>query len=373
MRYLVCVLLFSLLAACADSTPLKIGFIGGLTGRFADLGTSGRNGAILAVDMQNARGGIRGRPVTLLIRDDEHDPLHARQAFGSLLKEEVQAVVGPMTSAMAIELAPLATEAGIVLMGGTIVTDQLSATDDFFLRPISAASHYAVQTAQAHLKRFGKANTVVIYDQANRDYAENWSRNYAGELHRQGHVQVKLLEFDSGREKTVGRVAGQALQHLRTVDGGKPGLIVFVCSARDAAGIARAVRADGTRVDLAGSGWPATQQFIEQAGTAAENALFEQYHDRKTKTDGFTAFTNEYQRRFDREPDYAAVVAFDAMQTVLQALERNPRASQLKQTLLAGTPFKGLRGEIRFDPYGDVDQPAHFALVRGGLFVHADP
>lgn len=73
------------LCTCTDPTPLKIGFIAGLTGRFADLGTSGRNGAMLAVELQNAQGGIRGRPVTLLIRDDEHDPLHARQVFGSLM------------------------------------------------------------------------------------------------------------------------------------------------------------------------------------------------------------------------------------------------------------------------------------------------
>ena len=51
--------LTALLTACSKDEPVRIGFVGGLTGRVADLGIAGRNGALLAVEERNAAGGIK--------------------------------------------------------------------------------------------------------------------------------------------------------------------------------------------------------------------------------------------------------------------------------------------------------------------------
>ena len=57
--------------ACTPPEPVRIGFIGGLSGRVADLGIDGRNGAVLAVELRNKAGGIKGRKVELLVEDDQ--------------------------------------------------------------------------------------------------------------------------------------------------------------------------------------------------------------------------------------------------------------------------------------------------------------
>ena len=62
-----------LLSSCGEEPALKIGFVGGLTGRVADLGVAGRDAAILAVEEINASGGIDGRKVHLLVKDDKQD------------------------------------------------------------------------------------------------------------------------------------------------------------------------------------------------------------------------------------------------------------------------------------------------------------
>ena len=49
------------LAGCGNA-PIKIGFVGGLTGRTADLGLAGRDGALLALEQANAAGGVGGEP-----------------------------------------------------------------------------------------------------------------------------------------------------------------------------------------------------------------------------------------------------------------------------------------------------------------------
>jgi branched-chain amino acid transport system substrate-binding protein len=68
------VFLTILFSSCQREKPqIKIGFAGGLTGRYSDLGTAGRNGANLAVEEINQTGGIRGRQVLLISKDDKQD------------------------------------------------------------------------------------------------------------------------------------------------------------------------------------------------------------------------------------------------------------------------------------------------------------
>ena len=68
------------LAACAPPEPLRLGFVGGLSGRVADLGIEGRNGAMLAVEQRNKLGGVNGRQVELVVEDDQQNVDAARMA-----------------------------------------------------------------------------------------------------------------------------------------------------------------------------------------------------------------------------------------------------------------------------------------------------
>ena len=69
--------------ACAPQVPWRVGFLGGLSGRVSDVGLAGRDGARLALDQVNARGGIAGRQVELIVRDHAQHPEHAQRAIDS--------------------------------------------------------------------------------------------------------------------------------------------------------------------------------------------------------------------------------------------------------------------------------------------------
>lgn len=63
---------------CNHEEPIKIGFVGGLTGRVSDMGIAGRDGAQLAIEESNARNGVGGQSVLLLVRDDRQERAAAR-------------------------------------------------------------------------------------------------------------------------------------------------------------------------------------------------------------------------------------------------------------------------------------------------------
>ena len=119
----------ALLTSCGPTEPVRLGFLGGISGRFADLGATGRNGALLAVEQRNQRGGIRGRQVELVARDDEQNNEKGLQGLRELVEQNVIGVVGPMTSSIAVAINREAEMARVVLMSPTSVTNALTGKD----------------------------------------------------------------------------------------------------------------------------------------------------------------------------------------------------------------------------------------------------
>ena len=138
VRYCALLALVCVLTACSKPEPIKIGFVAGLTGRVADLGTSSLNGAVLAVEQCNAAGGVAGRPVELIVRDDGQNSGAARQAVKELIDAKVEAIVGHVTSSMSMASITQANEAKLVMISPTVTTAELSGKDDYFFRVLNA-------------------------------------------------------------------------------------------------------------------------------------------------------------------------------------------------------------------------------------------
>lgn len=100
--------------ACDSSEPVKVGGIFNLSGETADSGQFGRAGLELAADALNEDGGILGRCVTLIIKDDANDPTKGAQAGSELIeRDEVELIVGPIVSPSTGPVLEIATEAKI--------------------------------------------------------------------------------------------------------------------------------------------------------------------------------------------------------------------------------------------------------------------
>src|SRR5210317_936388 len=79
--------------SCKPPEPIRIGFLGGTSGRVADLGIAGRDGAQLAVEICNQAGGVAGRKVQLIIKNDEQSPEVAQRGVRELITDGVLAIV----------------------------------------------------------------------------------------------------------------------------------------------------------------------------------------------------------------------------------------------------------------------------------------
>lgn len=349
-----------LLNGCGSNEPIKLGFIASQTGLYAELGSAGMRGAILATEWRNAAGGVRGRPVTLLIRDDEFDTARAKSQMQSLLDAGVVAVVGPMTSSIAAEIIPLANASETVLMGATVAASAFSGHDDYFFRIIMATTLQAPITARAHARLLAPRLVSVIYDLANIGYTGDWTKAYAAEMSHQGAKQVAQIGFDSRSPQDLSAAVRKALE-------GGPDLVTLVCSPSTNTQLLRELHHIAPpHVRYAAAGWGHTPQLLADAGSAAEGLLVEAFYDPDSSSPRLRKFSEAYFKRFNRVPDYAAASAFDATTVVLEALEQDPTRKGLRAVLLRQRKFEGLEGDIVFDKFGDTTRPIRLAEVHQG-------
>jgi len=357
--------LLGLAAGCDDPTPIEVGFVGGLSGRVADLGIGALDGARLAIEEQNRRGGIGGHPIHLNTEDDKQDVEAARSAFESLASRRVEAIIGPMTSAMAVAMAPLADERRLALISPTVTTRDLAGRDDYFLRVIADTRQYAEASAKFHWQQRNIKSFVILSDQVNRAYTESWTQDFRAAYERLGGKVVQVLPFKSGMVGDFGALARQTLAaHAEAV--------LILGNAADAAQICQQIRLLDRSLPLVTSEWAATERFVEMAGPAAEGVFTSQFVDRESDQQPYVAFRKLFLERFQLEPGFAGIAGYDAATVLITALRRRGTGETVRDAVLRIADFQGLQGQIHIDRFGDSWRPTYITVIRNGKYIRTN-
>ncbi len=350
-----------LLFACEPDSTIKLGFIGGLSGEVADLGVSGRNGVMLAIEQRNVAGGIHGRSVELIVRDDGQDPKVAKSIMEDLLRLKVAAIVGPMTSDMAMVLVPLANASKTLLISPTATTTNLSGLDDYFFRVLPDTGSYAGRSARFQFEKLGHRRVVVIYDLANKSYTENWLDGFRAEFEKLGGIFLATRSFHSGVDRTFYQTVWELLE-------ADPDFALVIANSVDAAQICQQIRKTNDDLPIALSEWSSTERFVELAGRASNNVYIEQFIDRADPSQRYQLFRAAYQKRFGQEPGFAGLAGYDAAQVVLEGLTRKMPGRSLKSTLLEIRDFPGVQQPLSFDLFGDTNRRISLSVIRNGHY-----
>jgi branched-chain amino acid transport system substrate-binding protein len=346
---------------CGQNKSIEIGFVAGLTGRVADLGIPGRNAALLAVEQCNAGGGIHGRPVHLIVRDDGQDAANARKMVSELIDRKAEAIIGPMTSSMAMATIDQVNAAPILMVSPTVTTTALTGRDDNFFRVLDDTSAYARKSARYQVENLGHRKAVAIYDSNNLAYTESWFQEFRRSYEASGGVFLLTRTYPSSPDTVF-------LDMVKELLSPEPDMIVIIASAVDAARICQQVRKIDSAVAITLSEWASTERFIELAGGAAEKVLMAQFFNRNDRSAAFLSFSRTYMERYGHAPGFAGVAAYDATQVVLEALARRERGKSLKETIIAIGEFQGLQQRIPIDRHGDARRATYLTEVRDGQY-----
>jgi branched-chain amino acid transport system substrate-binding protein len=349
------------LFGCSDEPYIELGFVAGLSGRVADLGIAGRNGATLAVEEWNQRGGVSGRQIKLVVRDDAQKPEIARHAVQELIDRRVSAIIGHMTSSMTMSTVDMVNTAKIVMMSPTSTTDDLVGMDDYFFRVLAPTRQYAERNAEYLFKELGHRAIAVAYDINNRAYTVNWFKNFQRRFETLGGRIVTEWPFPSSADVHFSELAQKLLTS-------KPDGVLIITNAMDAALLSQQIRKSDPGIGISTSEWAATEQLIDLGGPAVDGVLITQFFDRFNADPNYLRFRERYKQRFGAEPGFPSVAGYDATNTVLHALDR-AKGRSLRETLLAIKTFPGAQDEVQLDQFGDAQRRSYLTRVVNGQFM----
>ena len=86
----------------------------------------------------------------------------------------------------------------------------------------------------------------------------------------------------------------------------------------------------------------------------------------------FKKFKEDCSQRFDKEPKFPTVLAYEATQVLFRALRQNPDPANLTDTLKKIGVINGLQSSFQWDAYGDIKRPNYINQVQNGRFVKLD-
>jgi len=270
-------------------------------------------------------------------------------------------VVGPFTSSMAEVIVPITGQAGIFEVSPTVTSMDFYGKDDNLFRINRTTRDNARDYARVLIAR-GQQRVAVAYDLRNRNFTESWLKEFRATVEAQGYQLAAEVPYESGPETNFPAVVGQMLA-------GKPDGLFFISGALDVARLAQAARKLAPRLPLGASEWAATEQLIELGGEVVEGLLIVQNYDRDDNSVQFRNFNEAYYKRFQRNPGYSSVAAYDAATVVLTALKNRRNGEAVKAAALRTGSYTGLQQEIVFDANGDTERKVYFTEIRGGRYV----
>ena len=178
-------------SAAHAQEPIKIGFFGPITERFAGLGLDAKKGADLAVKQANAAGGVNGRKIELVAYDDRGNRTEAVAVARKLIEQDkVFAIVSGSLSLTSIAAAPIISEAKVPMVAAYSNAVGVVKGNDYVFRWASVADvqgwvmgHHAVQRTRLQALRAADAGRGI----RPRDHQRR--RKGAREARRKGRLQ----------------------------------------------------------------------------------------------------------------------------------------------------------------------------------------
>lgn len=304
--------------AGSDFSTIRIGVSGPFTGGSAAMGESMRNGIRLAVEEINGIGGVNGRKIELIERDDEAKPDVGAKIAQEFAQRHVAAAIGIVNTGVGLASIDTYQKAKIPLMvavsTGTALTRKFAppAPENYIFR-VSPTLDLEARVLVADLKRKGLIRVAILADST--AYGDAGLKAFETQCKAAGVAISAVDRFDIGATDMSAQVRNARAS-------GAQALVAWGIGPELAA-IARNKEASGWKVPLMGSWTFSMQTFIDTAGRAGEGTLMPQTFIQDSGVTSKNSFLLSYRRNFDTDripSPMSAAQGYDGMHLLFRAL-----------------------------------------------------
>jgi branched-chain amino acid transport system substrate-binding protein len=337
------------------SEPIKIGQITSLTGDFAAYGVIEKDGADLAVDDINARGGINGRQLVIVREDDRADPAQSVTAINKLIGvDKVSAVVGTLSSGGTLAAAPVAEKSKVVLLSEGAGSVKISNAGDYIFR-IYPSTAQEIDRLFTLVNQFGKRNVAIMY-------AMNEFGTDLNDIAKQRAASSGINILDSEGYAADGTDFRTQLAKIKTKS---PEVVFLFGYSNDMGLILKQSGEMGIKTQFMA---PDTfdSQAISKAGKSAEGLIYVTPSDETSN-----AFKEAFKAKYGKDSGNLNAMNYDAVELLALAIERGGNdGTAIKNELYKIRDYAGASGSITIDSNGDaINRPMVLKTVKDGQTI----
>ncbi len=366
--------------------PIRIAFANSLSGPSAPAGTESLVATQLAIDEVNAKGGVNGRPIELVLFDDASNPAVARANAQTIADSPCVAVLGHYLSSASLAAGPVYKDARIPALTGSAAADDLTSTNDYYFRALAPVSAQARSIAE-HLRAvIGEPKVRLVHTRDS--YGKSFERGFAAAYPAE---QLRLFGLDVAAGQ-IGSMDG-ALDPAAQEPG--PGVIVVGAAPDFSADIVKALRRHGIKGTIIASQGAGRESYLQNFANEPEEKAHPGFFSENLyaasslifDSAGVAAqvFAADYKAKAGTSPSWVGGGAYDAARLMIDALKRaavqNRSDSKVAdrdrvRVALAAidspkSAVVGLTGRLYFNANRDIPRPIRMGSFHYGRFVTA--
>jgi branched-chain amino acid transport system substrate-binding protein len=344
----------------SNADKVRIGVFMSLTGSTANFGISSTNGIKLAAEEVNAKGGINGKQIDILVQDDRSDASEAATIVTKFVtQDQVHAILGEVASSRSIAAAPIAQNAKIPMLTPSSTNPEVTKKGNFIFRSCFIDPVQGAAIAQFAARTLGAKRAAIMVDRKN-DYSTGLESVITATFTKMGGQMVAVQSYQEGDQDFNAQ--------LTSLKGASPEVIFVPGYYNDVGLIAKQARDKGIKVPLlGGDGWDSVQLYAI-GGTALNGSYFSNHYSPFDTDPKVQKFVNDYKAHYGTVPDALAATAYDAANIMFDAIKRanSLDGTAIRDALAATKDFPGVTGNVTFNENRDAVKPIVMIEIKDG-------
>jgi branched-chain amino acid transport system substrate-binding protein len=358
-----------ILAGCGGGggDTIKVAILAPLSGPVPTFGVMTRDGALLAIEEWNAKGGVLGKKIQAVVEDSQCTPDPAVNAANKVIdQDKVHYIVGEVCSKASIPISEIANSKKVIQISPTSTNPDVTVgkdgkAKDYIFRACFIDPFQGTVGAKFALDNLKAKTAFIMLDQAN-DYVK-------------GLAEFFEKAFTAGGGKVVGKETYTSKDTdfsaiLAKVAAAKPDLVYLPDYYNVVNLVTKQAKEKGIKAPfMGGDGWDSSDMDLK----AADGGYFTNHYspqDTRPEVQGLVkAFGEKYKddKSQPKVPDALAALAYDATNLMLQGIKEAGADDTAKvKDALAKISFNAVSGKITFDATHNPVKSATILAIKDG-------
>lgn len=368
-------LAFSFSAASAEEEPLGVGLCAPMSGGAASWGKKAEVGTQFAVERINEAGGVTPkcakwtRKLKLIeVADDKNDPREGASIAQRFVdNSKILAMVGPITSTVALAGAPILNKHGLaqVAIGATAPVYREAGPYSFRVVPTDTFQGRYIAKWAKEQDKWARFATIYVND----DYGRGLNEVFITAMKEMGMPEGTIVTSEAYLPNDTDFTV-----QLSKIKGLKADALFIAGHYREGALIARQAQELGLDVQILGTDGIGHPEYIKVAGKAAEGTVYSGYFSLEDKRPYIQNWAKEFKQKYGYDPGLVEGLANDCVEVIAKAIEiAGPSRVDVGVGLSTiGTYYPAVMGALgmnKFDEKGDTVRDMLMYIVKDGKAV----